>query len=95
MLDRRVNGLGVAESTLQTVGDNQLVLQLPFAALKNILIEMSKNLKDHASGFPDLFIWKKDEYHLYEIKSPNDHLSSQQFFWLNFMQSNGIHISTL
>ena len=29
VLDRRVNGLGVAESTLQTVGENQLVLQLP------------------------------------------------------------------
>ena len=29
MLDRRVNGLGVAESTLQTVGEKQLVLQLP------------------------------------------------------------------
>ena len=29
VLDRRVNGLGVAESTLQTVGEKQLVLQLP------------------------------------------------------------------
>ncbi|MAS28855.1 MAG: protein translocase subunit SecD [Synechococcus sp. NAT40] len=29
VLDLRVNGLGVAESTLQTVGDDQLVLQLP------------------------------------------------------------------
>ena len=29
VLDRRVNGLGVAESTLQTIGDDQLVLQLP------------------------------------------------------------------
>ena len=29
VLDRRVNGLGAAESTLQTVGDDQLVLQLP------------------------------------------------------------------
>ncbi|MFL0759305.1 MAG: protein translocase subunit SecD [Prochlorococcus sp.] len=29
VLDRRVNGLGVAESTLQTLGDDQLVLQLP------------------------------------------------------------------
>ena len=29
VLDRRVNGLGVAESTLQTVGTDQLVLQLP------------------------------------------------------------------
>jgi len=29
VLDRRINGLGVSESTLQTVGDDQLVLQLP------------------------------------------------------------------
>ncbi|MFQ6537272.1 MULTISPECIES: protein translocase subunit SecD [Aphanothece] len=29
VLERRVNGLGVAESTLQTVGADQLVLQLP------------------------------------------------------------------
>ncbi len=29
VLERRVNGLGVAESTLQTVGDDKLVLQLP------------------------------------------------------------------
>ena len=29
VLDRRINGLGVAESTLQSVGDDQLVLQLP------------------------------------------------------------------
>lgn len=29
VLERRINGLGVAESTLQTVGDDQLMLQLP------------------------------------------------------------------
>ena len=29
VLERRINGLGVAESTLQTVGSDQLVLQLP------------------------------------------------------------------
>tara|TARA_Y100001968_G_scaffold50564_2_gene41268 strand:+ start:788 stop:2272 length:1485 start_codon:yes stop_codon:yes gene_type:complete len=29
VLDRRVNGLGVAESTLQTVGKNKLILELP------------------------------------------------------------------
>lgn len=29
VLERRINGLGVAESTLQTVGRDQLVLQLP------------------------------------------------------------------
>jgi len=29
VLDRRINGLGVAESTFQTVGDDQLMLQMP------------------------------------------------------------------
>jgi len=29
VLERRINGLGVAESTLQSVGDDQLLLQLP------------------------------------------------------------------
>ncbi len=29
VLERRINGLGVAESTLQSVGEDQLVLQLP------------------------------------------------------------------
>ena len=29
VLDLRVNGLGVAESTLQTIGDDQLVVELP------------------------------------------------------------------
>ena len=29
VLDRRINGLGVSEATLQTVGNYQLVLQLP------------------------------------------------------------------
>ena len=29
VLERRINGLGVAESTLQTVGNDELVLQLP------------------------------------------------------------------
>ena len=29
VLDRRVNGLGVSESSLRTVGSNQLILELP------------------------------------------------------------------
>ena len=29
VLDKRVNGLGVAESTLRTIGDDQLILELP------------------------------------------------------------------
>ncbi len=67
-----------------------LVRALRPKQLHAVLLEMAKNPKDNATGFPDLFVWKESEYWFYEIKSPNDHLSSQQLFWLDFMQSQGI-----
>ena len=73
----------------------QLVNKIPLKGLKSIMLEMAKNLKDNTTGFPDLFIWSADEYHLFEIKSPNDHLSSQQLFWLDFMQKNKIKADIL
>jgi hypothetical protein len=63
---------------------------LPLNGLKKILLEMAKNVKDNSTGFPDLFVWKGKEYHFYEIKSPNDHLSAQQLFWLDFFANCGI-----
>ena len=69
---------------------NSLVKVLKPKQLHAVLLEMAKNPKDNATGFPDLFVWKENEYWFYEIKSPNDHLSSQQLFWLDFMQSQGI-----
>jgi hypothetical protein len=74
---------------------DQLMTHLPLEGVKTILLEMSKNLKDNATGFPDLFIWNTNNYHLYEVKSPNDHLSSQQLFWLNFMQDHDIKAEIL
>lgn len=63
---------------------------LPLAGLKKVMLEIAKNVKDNSTGFPDLFIWTEDTYHFYEIKSPNDHLSSQQLFWLDFFEEQKI-----
>ncbi|WP_422361788.1 VRR-NUC domain-containing protein [Reichenbachiella sp.] len=58
---------------------------LAFAKLQQIkflLAEMAIDPKNRSTGFPDLFIWKENEYSFYEVKSPNDHLSEKQLFWL-------------
>lgn len=71
-------------------GESQLellataVLKIPLAGIKKVMIEIAKNVKDNSAGFPDLFIWNDTDYQFYEVKSPNDHLSSQQLFWLDF-----------
>ncbi len=72
-----------------------MIDKLPLKGLKMTLIEMSKNMKENSAGFPDLFIWKDDEYQFYEVKSPNDHLSAQQLFWLDFLASVKIKAEVL
>lgn len=71
------------------------VHHLPLKGLMNVLLEMSKNVKDNRAGFPDLFIWNDKSYHFYEIKSPNDHLSSQQLFWIDFFIQQKIKANIL
>ncbi len=72
-----------------------MIEKLPLKGLKAVLIEMSKNMKENSAGFPDLFIWSKDDYQFYEVKSPNDHLSAQQLFWLDFLSSAKINVEVL
>jgi hypothetical protein len=60
-----------------------------------ILLEMGKNLKEYSKGFPDLFVWNSDTYHFIEVKSPNDHLSAHQVFWLSFFKEVGVHSKVL
>jgi len=85
--------VGWHESLLPTV--TACVHHLPLESLFNILMEMAKNVKDNSSGFPDLFIWTQDDYHFYEIKSPNDHLSAQQLFWIDFFNTHNIKADIL
>ena len=80
--------VGWHESLLPTL--EACIKHLPLKGIKAVLLEMSRNVKDNSAGFPDLFIWNNDDYHFYEIKSPNDHLSAQQLFWLDFFQEHKI-----
>lgn len=71
------------------------IQHVPLKGLKAVLLEMAKNVKDNSTGFPDLFIWNDSTYHFYEIKSPNDHLSAQQLFWIDFFEEQKIKADIL
>lgn len=58
--------------------------------ISSVLLEMAKNLRENTRGFPDLFIWDEDSYSFIEVKSPNDHLSGQQLYWLHFFEKHRI-----
>jgi hypothetical protein len=72
-----------------------LLDRVPLKAVKNIMVTMTENLKDNSKGFPDLFIWNEKEYHFYEVKSPNDHLSPQQLFWIDRFKENKVKCDIL
>jgi len=74
---------------------DKIIDRLPLQGLKKVLLEISKQAKENSTGFPDLFIWNEKSYHFYEIKSPNDHLSAQQLFWINFLRSVKIKAEVL
>jgi hypothetical protein len=63
--------------------------------LQKVMLEMAKNLKENTRGFPDLFSWNQEDYCFIEVKSPNDHLSAQQLYWLQFFAENGIQAKVL
>lgn len=58
--------------------------------ISSVLLEMAKNLRENTRGFPDLFIWNEHSYCFIEVKSPNDHLSAQQLYWLHFFEKHHI-----
>lgn len=59
--------------------------------IKSLLAEIAIDPKTRSTGFPDLFVWKGDDYSFYEVKSPNDHLSEKQLFWLEKFDQWGIN----
>lgn len=56
----------------------------------DMALEIARNPLENGTGLPDLFVWRADEYHFWEVKSPTDHLSPHQVFWINFMKDRGI-----
>lgn len=73
----------------------QLIKFVKPEQIHKVLQEMFKNLKSNSTGFPDLFVYNKSEYLFVEIKSPNDHLSDQQLFWMHFFEEVNINIKLL
>jgi len=64
---------------------------IPLPQLGKILMEMAMNLRENARGFPDLLVWKDQEYVLVEVKSPTDHLSARQLRWQEVFASLNIN----
>lgn len=69
---------------------NDFVERVKPKQIKSLLAEMAIDPKTRSTGFPDLFVWKGDDYSFYEVKSPNDHLSEKQLFWLEKFDQWGI-----
>ncbi|MEZ0608578.1 VRR-NUC domain-containing protein [Fibrella sp. WM1] len=71
---------------------NQLIDLIDLEQLGLILLEMARNVREHTRGFPDLLVWNEaGEYSFVEVKSPTDHLGSQQLHWLQFFETIGVH----
>jgi hypothetical protein len=67
-----------------------LVSLLEPKQIHNILLEIASNLRENTRGFPDLLVWDGKDYSFIEIKSPTDHLSSQQLHWQHFLAAQGV-----
>ncbi|WP_420154210.1 VRR-NUC domain-containing protein [Siphonobacter sp.] len=69
--------------------------KIPTHLLQRLLIEMATNVREHTRGFPDLFVWDENGYDFIEVKSPTDHLSPQQLYWLRFFETIGLRSKVL
>ncbi len=69
--------------------------RIPTEALRKVMLDMMRNLREHRRGFPDLFAWTATDYTFVEVKSPTDNLSSQQLYWLQFFAANGVKAKVL
>ena len=69
--------------------------RVPTDSLKNICLHFWKNASTHAKGFPDLFVFRDQEYAFIEVKSPNDHLSAIQHDWHQYFKEQSVEIKLL
>ncbi|MDF7822109.1 VRR-NUC domain-containing protein [Runella sp. MFBS21] len=72
-----------------------IALHLTPLQTRAILLEIATNLRENTRGFPDLMVWDENGLELVEVKSPTDHLSSQQLHWMQFMADLGIKARVL
>lgn len=55
---------------------------LPFETIKSILRYLVEGYWDRYLGWPDLLLYREDEYKFVEVKSSNDRLSEEQKQWI-------------
>lgn len=70
----------------------RVLKKVPPEDIKAIVKRMSKSLRHHSSGFPDLFVYhpRKRDYCLVEIKGPGDQLQQSQKRWLRYFKDKNI-----
>ena len=83
--------VGWHDGLLEVLG--VMLERVPGAGHAAVLRHMARNLRHHAHGFLDLFIWNERDYRFIEIKSENDKLAGHQFEWLRFFGEAGINVS--
>lgn len=69
-----------------------MISRLPGDGLAGVLRRLAQDIRNHARGFPDLFLWRSDDYCFVEVKSETDQLSPAQYEWLSFFKECGISI---
>ena len=67
-----------------------VITRVPRAGLVAILRRFAQDIRHHARGFPDLFMWTADDYCFVEVKSESDQLSPVQYEWIAFFQKNDV-----
>jgi hypothetical protein len=70
----------------------KVLKRVPAEDMQAIMQRMSKSLRHHSSGFPDLFVYhpRKRDYCLVEIKGPGDQLQQSQKRWLRYFKEKNI-----
>jgi hypothetical protein len=69
------------ERVIEAIGGSKLSL---------IFDRLSRDIRRYRRGFPDLFLFTKSGFELYEVKGPGDQLRPEQRSWLDFFAKNGI-----
>jgi hypothetical protein len=70
-----------------------MLRRLPPPGFGGVLRRLAQDIKRHARGLPDLFLWTEDSYRFIEIKAENDHLSAHQYQWLRYFADADIRVS--
>jgi|TARA_B110000914_G_scaffold16187_1_gene12497 hypothetical protein len=80
-----VNWMYVDEQLLETA-----LVKIPSQDLVRIFERLLVDLKNNASGFPDLIVFDQNGYRMIEIKGPGDKLQKNQARWFRYFLEHSI-----